>query len=767
VPEWLKPYARPREGWLALGLLFVMLLSLAWSIQRAEWIEQLDFLVPVAFWAILLGAAFGVSRLSVVGVLPISALVGGGIVLWAVGGEYFPDLSQAERLLVLRGNTLDWTRIVVDRGYAPQLTPYALGLGILMWVTSFIAAYTIYRHHRVLDAILLVGAALIANMSATFTDLFGYLVLFMLAALLLWLRAALIGRQEGWQRRRVNENAEVPAAIMRSGVLFIAGSIAMAWILTTVAVAAPLTAVWNNLDGAWTEVRDRFEGVFGGLSNADSRITGASFGPSFRISGRWVSRDDPVLTVAASGRYYLGTRSHDQYTGHGFAQSDWREREVEAGQPIFPGYTPERPTNTDAFTSETITIQIQGSTGRNLFTPGYPLRAFAPLLVLESANQPFLGGLQATGSIPEGTGYAITAAISHATQAQLAAASSVYPPEIREFYMGTDGVTDRTRALAAEIVAEAGADNQYEKAEALADFLRNDASFRYAVSAPIPEDPNQDFVDFFLFDENGRIGYCEYYATAMAVMARSVGLPSRVVTGFAPGERLGPTETGEGSIFQVRERNAHAWAEIYFPGYGWQIFESTKSIAPVTRPAGEAVPSLPPGPGASLPPGFDEGFDEGIINSLPSFEPLPGGFEPGQAGPPEDSRGGNTLLILSIILVVLAFATWRWRRARRAFRFLAPGERQWRRLALAADRAGVAQRPAETIYEYASWLEEQIPRRSPEIRAIADGKVWQSYSGRGISSAMIARIEAAWKRLELPMLWLAVRRRVRSLMPGR
>ncbi len=81
-----------------------------------------------------------------------------------------------------------------------------------MWVTAFIAAYTMYRHHRVLDAILLVGALLIANMSATLTDLFPYLVLFMLAALLLWLRAALIGREEGWQRRRVNENSEVPAA---------------------------------------------------------------------------------------------------------------------------------------------------------------------------------------------------------------------------------------------------------------------------------------------------------------------------------------------------------------------------------------------------------------------------------------------------------------------------------------------------------------------------------------------------------------------------
>ena len=111
-----------------------------------------------------------------------------------------------------------------------------------MWVTAFIAAYTMYRHHRVLDAILLVGALLIANMSATLTDLFPYLVLFMLAALLLWLRAALIGREEGWQRRRVNENSEVPAAIMRSGLVFIAGSLVLAWVLTTVAVAAPLTA---------------------------------------------------------------------------------------------------------------------------------------------------------------------------------------------------------------------------------------------------------------------------------------------------------------------------------------------------------------------------------------------------------------------------------------------------------------------------------------------------------------------------------------------
>jgi hypothetical protein len=76
----------------------------------------------------------------------------------------------------------------------------------------------------------------------------------------------------------------------------------------------------------------------------------------------------------------------------------------------------------------------------------------------------------------------------------------------------------------------------------------------------------------------------------------------------------------------------------------------------------------------------------------------------------------------------------------------------------------VAQRPSETIFEYAGWLEEQLPARRPEIRTIAEGKVWQSYSGRGISGTIIARMDDAWKRLQLPLLWLAVRRRLGGLI---
>ena len=315
MPEGLRRYLQPREGWLSAALLMVMLLSLSWSVQRAEWLEQTEFLVPIAFFALLLGAVLALSPLSVTLTLPISAVVGAGIVLWTIGGEYFAELSQGDRFTSLGADALAWVRILADRGYAPQLSPYAVGLGVLMWVTAFIAVYTMYRHHRVLDAILLVGALLIANMSATLTDLFPYLVLFMLAALLLWLRAALIGREEGWQRRRVNENSEVPAAIMRSGLVFIAGSLVMASVLTTVAVAAPLTAVWNNLDTVWGGVRDNLDGFFGGLSNPESRFTGTNFGPSFRIAGEWTSSDEPVLTVAAKQALYLRAVTYDVYNG--------------------------------------------------------------------------------------------------------------------------------------------------------------------------------------------------------------------------------------------------------------------------------------------------------------------------------------------------------------------------------------------------------------------------------------------------------------------
>ena len=772
MPDWTRRYLHPREGWLSALLLLAMALAVVWSVQSAGWLRQTEFMTPIAFYAILAGVLLGISSLSVVAVLPISATLGSLVVLWVVGGEYFPRLAAGAQMVALRNDATDWIRILVAQGYAPQLSPYASGIGLVLWLTGFMAAYALYRHHRVLDAILLLGAALIANLSASLANLLGYMVLFMVSALLLWLRAALHGRKEAWQRRRVNENEEVPGAMWRSGIVFIVGSVVMAWVLTSVAVAAPLTAVWNNLDTVWDGVRGPLDAVFGGLNSGESRFTGTNFGPDFRISGNWSSSDEAVLSVAADRAVYLRAATYDIYTGHGWAQSPGRERDVGAEQFLFAKGSPEAPT-LDAFDVRTIEIAIEQPSSRTLYTAGYPIKAFLPVKMVDIGDTQFLGAMKATTSIPQGSSYSLTVALSRATVAQLENAGTDYPSSVTQLYLGTNGLTDRTRQLAQAVTR--GDENPYDQAIHLTKFLQG-KDFAYRTTAPISSDPSRDAVDFFLFDpQNGRVGFCEHYATAMVELARSLGIPARMAVGFAPGQRIQgqPGANSNSTIWQVRLRNAHAWAELYFPGYGWQIFEATKTIDPVIRLPGAVPQGSNGGPGGadSTPPPFDFERGGGPVAAFESAEPIPGGFRPGEQAPDQSQgssvTGGNILVFLGLLLALLGYGLWRWRGNRRQLRFLSPGDRQWRRLTLAADRAGVAQRPSETIYEYAGWLEDQLPARRPEIRTIAEGKVWHSYSGRGISGSVIARMEDAWKRLQLPLLWLAVRRRVRAIVPSR
>ncbi|MBS3784694.1 MAG: transglutaminase domain-containing protein, partial [Anaerolineae bacterium] len=91
---------------------------------------------------------------------------------------------------------------------------------------------------------------------------------------------------------------------------------------------------------------------------------------------------------------------------------------------------------------------------------------------------------------------------------------------------------------------------------------------------------NQEPLDWFLFDL--RAGFCNYYASSEVVLLRSLGIPARLAVGFAQGEHQRGT-----NINLVYERNAHAWPEVYFPGFGWVEFEPTVSEDPIYRPLGE------------------------------------------------------------------------------------------------------------------------------------------------------------------------------------
>ncbi|MBE0687449.1 MAG: transglutaminase domain-containing protein [Anaerolineaceae bacterium] len=126
-------------------------------------------------------------------------------------------------------------------------------------------------------------------------------------------------------------------------------------------------------------------------------------------------------------------------------------------------------------------------------------------------------------------------------------------------------IPQRVRNLAARLVE--GQNTVYERVIKIQDYVRQSVPYDLESASPASD---QDVVDYFLFEANS--GFCTYYASAMAVLLRIEGIPARLVTGYAPGEFV-PEE----GYFEVTGDLAHAWVEVYFPGYGWIPFEPTPS----------------------------------------------------------------------------------------------------------------------------------------------------------------------------------------------
>ncbi len=137
-----------------------------------------------------------------------------------------------------------------------------------------------------------------------------------------------------------------------------------------------------------------------------------------------------------------------------------------------------------------------------------------------------------------------------------------YPAEILANYLQLPALDSRVPRLAARIVH--GKSDNYDKAVAIEEYLRTKFGYTLQLPSTQPADPLADF----LFRR--KRGHCEYFATAMAIMLRTVGIPSRVVTGFHGGEFNSITDQ-----YVIRARDAHAWVEAFFPGQGWVSFDPT------------------------------------------------------------------------------------------------------------------------------------------------------------------------------------------------
>ncbi len=160
------------------------------------------------------------------------------------------------------------------------------------------------------------------------------------------------------------------------------------------------------------------------------------------------------------------------------------------------------------------------------------------------------------------TQYDATSMIGSPTGAQLREAFGSYPAETVLDYLQLPPLDARIPTLARQITA--GKDNNYDRAVAIENYLRTHFGYTLQLSRTPPRDPLAEFL--FVRKQ----GHCEYFASSMAIMLRTLRIPSRVVNGFRTGEFNDLT-----SQYIVRESDAHSWVEAYFPGYGWVSFDPT------------------------------------------------------------------------------------------------------------------------------------------------------------------------------------------------
>ena len=208
----------------------------------------------------------------------------------------------------------------------------------------------------------------------------------------------------------------------------------------------------------------------------------------------------------------------------------------------------------------------------------------------DDSTMDFLTGNDDTAS---SLSYSATGIELEYTQEELTSAG-VPPSNIRDAYEELpNDLPPIVRELALEVTA--GRTNSFERAVVLQNFFRDSGEFTYSLEAP-SGNGSQDLEAFLTEGRDGRTGYCEQFASAMAVMARALGIPARVAVGF-----LRPEPTGA-DTYVYSARDLHAWTELYFPGSGWVLFDPTPGGRTGPAPAytrGELPPVETTSPTAS------------------------------------------------------------------------------------------------------------------------------------------------------------------------
>ena len=750
---------RPAEGWLLWLLALMTILLVAVGAGAAGWVPHLGLLLSAAMTAAYV-AAFWLSRFArsraaasdrrrrLPGWLAaaILALLGALVVALLAGWREAPQVPASIPRLVhpvahavlavgeMATRLAQWANDVRTAGRAAHADADAVFrwlLGMVAWAAAAWAAWWLYARRQAVAALLPAGLLLAANAYVYWP---GRLWLpFFLAGLTL---VAVLMQRYALEQRWISRGMDYSVDV-RQDILVSAGGLAMLVMLAGFVMPRIVfrpTADWfESFARAPVEQVERAgQQAFPGLRRAPGSLlaTGGRAGGMPRahlLTGGPQLGQEEVMRVStdelaglAAGtepgpdmQHYWRALTYDRYDGRGWRNSDLAAEDFAAGEPWSAEELPwRRPLR------QWVSMERGGD--RALYAAGEPLSANRSyqLLLRGDREQP---AANMAAMLASGRRYQVLSMVPTADESALRAAGADYPPDVAQLYLALyDDLPARVRALAQE--GTAGAATPYDQALALEAYLRQ-IPYDLAIAPP---PAGRDVVDYFLFDI--RAGYCDYYASAMVVMARSLGIPARLAVGYATGEY-----DPDSRAFVVREENAHSWPELYFPGVGWVRFEPTAA-----QPQPERIPAW------NEPPVYMTGSAGQVQVDLRTFR--------------EDEivRRRSGWLAVAGVAVAFMAAGWVWRRRRPQPELAA----LYGRLGRWGRRLGAPPRPGDTPGQFARALGDRVSAGEGAAPEPAIGQV--QHFVRSFEAAQYGPRPAEAER-EARGLWPGVERALRRV----
>jgi transglutaminase-like putative cysteine protease len=727
----------PWEEWLTLLTTAMMFFSVAHSIDSADWVSDMPSLYPICFTGLLVGYVLSKVRLPELLLHPV-ALFAGATVVFLQLLAVVPGGSVAARTDTLLDRMYVWWSAATQDGISNDTLPFVLLVLVLTWLGAYASAWAVFRWRNAWLALIPGGTALMWNISfipGQFNESF---VVFVFAAVLLIMRMHVARKESEWSREGVVYPEFISLSVLNATFWVAIGLLLLALVLPRPERSDTASERWQSFTEPYVSRFAPFARLFISV-NAKRPIDVHNLEDALALQGKISLTDREAarvnVEITPEMAAYLRSQAFDEYTATGWKVNVEGNLDLAPGEETLAGAPA---TAEGARRDVTVDVTVAGNNDDFIYSLGQPLTSSEPATADLGGDPVDVSALKPGGRLREGDTYTVTGSVAVVSIEQLQAAGDDYPAWTGRYLQLPDRLPDRVHQKAREVTR--GTDTPYEAAAQIERYLR---SFPIDYKVPAAP-PGQDSVDYFLFD--AQRGYFDYHASAMAVMLRSLGIPARVAAGYV----LDPVHREQdGVTYDVTERSAFAWPEVWFPGIGWVEFNPTPSQPRIARPG-----TLPEQSERANPSdrGLRDDLDLGELEEIPGEEvnrvPADTAADAGDGG---DSAWRPFLVVGAVGFAALLLAG----AGRMAWSFGLAGLPQpaqvWEKTLRLARWGKAGARPSETPREFATRLTEVVPG-TDDVRYLAATYERSTFGQKQISDEESERVELAWRNVRNRLL---------------